>query len=67
VLVPRGAATVSFPTPALWLAAFALFLLVRTADPAQPYPQISLLAALYAVFAVLMMWLGAQLAGVLGH
>ncbi|HET7766547.1 MAG TPA: Wzy polymerase domain-containing protein [Burkholderiales bacterium] len=66
-LVPRGAATASFPSPALWLAGFALFLLVRTADPAQPYPQISLLAALYVVFAVLMIWLGAQLAGVLGH
>jgi O-antigen ligase len=66
-LVPRGTATVPFPTPALWLAGFALFLLVRMADPAQPYPQISLLAALYVVFAVLMMWLGAQLAGMLGH
>lgn len=66
VLVPRGAATASFPTPALWLAGFALFLLVRMADPAQPYPQISLLAALYVVFAALMMWLGAQLAATLG-
>src|SRR5262245_16220508 len=62
----RGAAIVSIPAPGLWLGAFALFLLLRAADGWQVYPQISLLAALYVVFAALMIWLGAQLANALG-
>ncbi|HZF26541.1 MAG TPA: hypothetical protein VEZ88_09800, partial [Steroidobacteraceae bacterium] len=66
VLAWRGVALVSVPAPAVWLIAFAVYLLVRMADPGQAYPQISLLAAFYVLFAALMIWLGAQLARALG-
>jgi hypothetical protein len=61
-----GRSTTALPTPARWLAVFALFLAVRAAFGEQAYPQTSLLAALYVLFAVLMIWLGAQLAGSFG-
>jgi Virulence factor membrane-bound polymerase, C-terminal/O-Antigen ligase len=66
VLAWRGARIVAVPAPALWLLAFALFLAARAADPGQAYPQTSFLAALYVLFAALMIWLGAQLASALG-
>lgn len=65
-LAGRGAPALSIPTPALWLIAFALYLLVRMLGAGQAYPQIGLLAALYVLFAALVMWLGAQLANTLG-
>jgi len=65
-LAGRGTPTLSIPAPALWLIAFALYLLVRVLGAGQAYPQIGLLAALYVLFAALMMWLGAQLANTLG-
>lgn len=52
----------ALPAPALMLAAFALWLALRTAAGGLAYPQLSLLAALYVLFAVLMVQLGAQLA-----
>ena len=61
MLAGRGALTVSLPIPARWLIAFALFLAVRAAVGEQPYPQISLLAATFVLYAVLVIWLGAQL------
>ena len=64
-LAGRGVPATPIPTPALWLVAFALYLLVRMLGAGQA-PQIGLLAALYVVFAVLMMWLGVQLANTLG-
>jgi O-antigen ligase len=66
VLAWRGVPTVSIPSPALWLAAFSLFLVLRASGAGQAYPQIGLLAALYVLFAALMIWLGAQLASALG-
>ena len=67
VLAPRDfKAEAALPTPALWLCAFALFLALRAASGDQAYPQVSLLAALYVLYAVLMIELGAQLAAAHG-
>ena len=67
MLVQRGfRADAALPAPALWLAAFALFLALRWAFGAQAYPVSALLAFLYVLFAVLMMQLGAQLVATLG-
>ena len=62
----RFAANAALPAPALWLAAFALFLGLRAATGGLAYPQASLLAALYVLYAVLMIQLGAQLAATHG-
>ncbi|HEX7250697.1 MAG TPA: Wzy polymerase domain-containing protein [Burkholderiales bacterium] len=59
-------ANAALPAPALWLTAFALFLGLRAATGALAYPQVSLLAALYVLYAVLMIQLGAQLAATHG-
>ena len=56
----------ALPGPALLLAAFAAFLALRAASGGLAYPQASLLAALYVLYAVLMVQLGAQLAAQLG-
>jgi O-antigen ligase len=61
-LVVQGAAIVSFPAPARWLLAFALFLGLQSAFVHPVYPQVPLLAALYVLYAALLIWLGAQLA-----
>lgn len=62
-LASRGfRAEAGLPAPALLLVAFALFLALRAAAGGLAYPQMSLLAALYVLFAVLMIQLGAQLA-----
>ena len=63
-LAVRG--PVSLPAPARWLIAFALFLAARAAVGEQAYPQASLLAAVYVLYAVLVIWLGAQLTTSLG-
>jgi O-antigen ligase len=59
-------ADAALPAPALWLGAFALFVALRAASGDQAYPQVSLLAALYVLYAVLMIQLGAQLAAAHG-
>lgn len=59
-------AAVALPAPAMWLAAFALFLVLRPAAGGLAYPQVSLLAALYVLYAVLMIQLGAQLSAAHG-
>lgn len=59
-------ADAALPAPALWLGAFALFLALRAAGGDQAYPQLSVLAALYVLYAVLMVQLGAQLAAAHG-
>jgi len=64
MLAGRGAGPL--PMPARWLIAFALFLAVRSAVGDQAYPLASLLAAVYVVYAVLVIWLGAQLATAFG-
>src|SRR5262245_38581208 len=66
-LASRGAPASAFPSPAQWLAAVALYFAARMAGAEPGYPQTSLLAARYAVYAVLMLWLGAQLANALGR
>ena len=66
-LAGRGARSqAALPGPALWLLAFAAYLLLRAAfgDPA--YPQAALLGAAYVLLAVLLVQLGAQLASVHG-
>jgi len=66
-LLGRGFRTDAvLPAPALWLAAFALFLALRAALGGQAYPQADLLAALYVLFAVVMVQLGTQLVATLG-
>ena len=62
----RGVSAPPLPMPARWLIGFALFLAVRSAVGEQAYPQASLLAAVYVVYAVLVIWLGAQLATAFG-
>ena len=61
LLIARRVPAASFPSPARWLIAFALFLALQALDDTHVYPQLSLLAAIYVVYAVLMIWLGAQL------
>lgn len=65
-LAGRVGPVVSWPSPARWLIAFALFLACQAAYGDPVYPQLPLLAALYALYAALMIWLGAQLASALG-
>jgi len=60
-VVGRGAPIVAPPSAARWLTAFALFLSVRAATAPLAYPQASLLAVLYVLFAGALVWLGAQL------
>lgn len=61
-----GRGSTPLPAPARWLIAFALFLALRATRSDPAYPQLSVLAALYVLYAVLMIWLGAQLAAALG-
>lgn len=65
-LAERGVPAVSLPVPARWLLAFALFLAVSSAVGGQAYPQAPLLPAIYVLYAVLMIQLGAKLAAALG-
>jgi len=66
LLFAGGAPAVSLPVPARWLIAFALFLALQTLNDTHAYPQLSLLAAIYVLYAVLMIWLGTQLVLSLG-
>jgi len=69
LLVGRRIAAVSFvplPVPARWLIAFAVFLAVQAVGGGRAYSQLPLVAALYVLYAVLTIWLGAQLAAALG-
>ena len=61
-LATHGASVVSLPSPARWLVAFALFIGAQTAFVHPVYPPVPLLAALYVLYAALLIWLGAQLA-----
>jgi len=65
-LAVHGAAIVSLPAPARWMLAFAVFLGIQTAFVHPVYPQVPLLAALYVLYAALLIWLGAQLAAANG-
>src|SRR5256885_15501063 len=68
LLVRRGVPVsfVSSPVPARWLIVFAVFLAAQSASGGNAYSQLPLLAALYVLYAVLMIWLGAQLTAALG-
>ncbi|HYA47771.1 MAG TPA: Wzy polymerase domain-containing protein [Burkholderiales bacterium] len=65
-LAGRRPPAVSWPAAARWLIAFMLFLAMQTAIGTAVYPQSPLLAALYVLYAILMLWLGAQLASAHG-
>jgi O-antigen ligase len=56
----------AFPAPARWLIAFALVLALQAAIGRHAYSQLPLLAALYVLYAALMIWLGANLAAAVG-
>jgi O-antigen ligase len=69
LLAARGVTAASFvplPVPARWLIAFAAFLAVQAASGGRAYSQLPLIAALYVLYAVLTIWLGAQLTAALG-
>jgi hypothetical protein len=66
LLFTQGFHAAPFPAPARWLLALAFLLIVQAAMGRHAYVQLPLLAALYVVYAVLMIWLGAQLAGAVG-
>jgi len=66
LLAGQGVSAASLPVPARWLFAFALVLAVQAAIGGHAYSQLPLLAALYVLYAVLMIWLGAQLTAALG-
>src|SRR5258706_509239 len=66
LLVARSVPAASLPVPARWLIAFAAFLAAQAAIGAHAYSQLPLLAALYVLHAVLMIWLGAQLTAAFG-
>jgi O-antigen ligase len=65
-LARRGVVPVSLSASGRGLIVFALFLAVQAAGGRQAYPQLPLLAALYVLYAVLMIWLGAQLVSAFG-
>ena len=66
LLLGRNVPAVSLPVPARWLIAFVVFLAARAVIGGHAYSQLPLLAALYVLYAVLMIWLGAQLTAALG-
>jgi len=69
LLIGRRIEAVSFvplAVPARWLIVFAVFLAVQAVSGSHAYSQLPLVAALYVLYAVLTIWLGAQLAAVLG-
>ncbi|HEY6721446.1 MAG TPA: Wzy polymerase domain-containing protein [Burkholderiales bacterium] len=61
-LAGRNASVVSWPALARWLLVFALFLGVTAVHGEHAYFQLPLVAMLYVLYAVLVIWLGAQLA-----
>jgi len=66
LLFERRVPAASFPAPARWLIGFALVLAVQAAIGRHAYFQLPLLAALYVLYAALMIWLGANLAAAVG-
>src|SRR3979490_2464454 len=65
-LLAGGVPPVSLPVPARWLIAFAAFLAAQAAIGGHAYSQLPLLAALYVLYAALMIWLGAHLRAACG-
>jgi O-antigen ligase len=66
LLAGRAVPAASLPVPARWLIAFAVFLAAQAAIDSHAYSQLPLLAALYVLYAILMIWLGAQLTAAFG-
>jgi hypothetical protein len=60
-LAQRGFSSVALPGAARWLIGFALYLAVCALARNPAYVQMSHWAVIYVLFAVLMLWLGAQL------
>lgn len=63
----RRFAPVLLPLPALWLLGFAVFLILRALIVQPAYWQMTFWAVIYVVLAVVVVWLGAQLASTLGR
>lgn len=63
----RRFAPASLPVPALWLLGFALFLVLRAVIVQPVYVQMTSWAVVYVVFAVAVMWLGAQFVSTYGR
>lgn len=61
VLAGPGFPSIALPVPARWLIGFAAFVLVCAIGRDTVYPQMSLWALVYVLYAVLMIWLGACL------
>ena len=61
VLASRHFPSVALPVAGRWLIGFAAFLVVCAIGRNTVYPQMSLWAVVYVVYAVLMIWLGACL------
>lgn len=66
LLLARDVRAVPWPAPTGWLVALAVFLAAQAASGGHAYYQLPLLAALYVLYAVLMIWLGAHLTATLG-
>ncbi|HET7200348.1 MAG TPA: Wzy polymerase domain-containing protein, partial [Burkholderiales bacterium] len=66
LVLARDARAVPWPAPTGWLIVLAVFLAARAASGGHPYYQLPLLAALYVLYAVLMIRLGACLTAMLG-
>jgi len=65
-LSENGTRLVEIARPALWLIAFALFLGAQAIFGHPDYAQLPWLAALYVLYAALLVWLGAQSAASVG-
>lgn len=66
LLFAQRVPTAAFPAPVRWLIAFAMVLALQAAIGRLAYLQLPLLAALYVLYAGLMIWLGANLVAALG-
>jgi hypothetical protein len=61
-LSERGSAFTTVPLPAILLLAFSFFLAAQVFLGKPVYPQLPVMGAFYALYAALLVWLGAQLA-----
>jgi O-antigen ligase len=60
-LIPSGGPVARLPAAARWLSCFAVLLPLEAAVRGSAYPQMAWWGSAYVIYAVLMLWLGAQL------
>jgi O-antigen ligase len=65
-LISSGTPLASLPAAAWWFTCFAVLLLVEAALRGSAYPQMTWWAIAYVAYAVMMLWLGAQLSAAAG-